>query len=398
MAVNVVAGPDPQPGQTPDPPPDTPAPQIESRFPPSEQAILAVRDQLFTDWESVWLQFRWNDSYAYFRFIAAERMPPPADWTLLQFKPGDSCTVWLAGQRALTGIITERQVSYDANRHQVQLIGKTWSRWGYKSSVDTLTGNFDGKTLSQVYKEVMSVYPGEPKIIGIVNPLPFQKLQNEVGELTWDFLERIARPRGAVLGSDQFGNYLLIGQHTYAVSALLKESVNIKAMECLISQDFFHLKYETRGQTAGSDQQYGSATNEMKCEVPGAGTLYSKLIIPSEQPVATKGELCDRANNEKKWRLGTEITANVVVYGWLSDGVHLWEAGQDVYVDSPMAMLNQTLKVRTVTFEQNNSVGTQTTLELVNPELLNDQQPFATGAPTAPAPAESPIISSAPQA
>jgi prophage tail gpP-like protein len=309
-------------------------------------------------------------------------MPPPADWTLLQFKPGDSCTVWLAGQRALTGIITDRQVSYNANQHQVQLIGKTWSRWGYKSSVDTLTGNFDGKTLSQVYKEVMSVYPGEPKIIGIVNPLPFQKLQNEIGELTWDFLERIARPRGAVLGSDQFGNYLLIGEHNYEVSALLKESVNIKSMECLISQDFFHLKYQTVGQTAGSDQQYGSATNELKCEVPGAaGVPYSKLIIPSEQPVATKGELCDRANNEKKWRLGTEITANVVVYGWLFDGKHLWEAGQKVFVDSPMAMLSEALKVRTVTFEQNSSVGTQTTLELVNPALLDDQQPFATGSP-----------------
>jgi hypothetical protein len=40
------------------------------------------------------------------------------------------------------------------------------------------------------------------------------KLQNEKGELIWDFLERIARPRGVVMGSDELGNILLIGNHT----------------------------------------------------------------------------------------------------------------------------------------------------------------------------------------
>jgi prophage tail gpP-like protein len=374
----------PKPGQSA---PDTPAPWVDSRFPPTEIAILEVNGQLFTDWEQIWLQFRWTEAFAYFRFIAAERMPTPADWKLLQFKPGDSCTVWLAGQRALTGIITDRQVSYDANRHQVQLIGKTWSRWGYKSSVDTPTGSFDGKTLSQVYTEVMGVYPGEAKIIGVVNPIPFTKLQNEVGELTWDFLERISRPRGAVLGSDQFGNYLLIGDHEYRVSAVLKEGENIKACECVISHDFFHQIFESRGQTAGDDEQSGAAANELKCILAGQPTLYSKLITQLDHPVKTTAEVCDHAHNVAKWHAGTEITANIVVYGWTYDGVHLWECGQNVYVDSPMAMLNMTLKIRTATFEQNNSVGTQTTLELVAPWMLNDRRVFGEpDAPVAPAP------------
>jgi prophage tail gpP-like protein len=382
-----VPSPPPKPGQVPDPPPDTPAPWVDSRFPPQEIAILEVNGLLFTDWEQIWLQFRWNEAFAYFRFIAAERMPP-SDWTLLQFKPGDSCTVWLAGQRALTGIITDRQVSYDANRHQVQLIGKTWSRWGYKSSVDTPTGSFDGMTLSQVYTEVMGVYPGEAKIIGQVNPIPFTKLQNEPGELTWDFLERISRPRGAVLGSDQFGNYLLIGDHTFRVSAVLKEGLNIKACECVISKDYMHLIYESRGQTAGDDEQSGAAANELKCTVGGSAELTSKLITPLDHPVKSQAEVCDHAHNIAKWHEGTLITATIVVYGWLYDGVHLWAPGQNVFVDSPMAMLNMTLKIRTVTFEQSNGVGTQTTLELVAPWLLNDRRVFDEGPdiPVAPTP------------
>ena len=52
-----------------------------------------------------------------------------------------------------------------------------------------------------------------------------------------------------------------------------------------------------------------------------------------------------------------------------------------------MAMLDMVLKVRTVTFEQNDHTGTQTTLELVAPWLLNDSGNWnvgQAGAPQAP--------------
>lgn len=360
------------------------APPNVSRFPDAEIAVLTVNGVAFSDWESIWLQYRWHDAFAYFRFIAAERTPP-SDWTLLQFKPGDKCEVWLAQQAALTGYITDRQVSYDAERHQVQLIGKSNTHWGYKSSVDTETGSFDGLTLEQVFKTVMSKYPGAPKVIGLVNPLPFVKLQNEVGELTWDFIERLAKVRGAVLGADNFGNYLLIGQHQYPVLGKLQEGVNIKACECRISHDQFFQAIDVRGHGAGSDESYGAAANELKCVVAGKAEVYSKLITPAEQPVSGQPEVCDRAYNEAKWTLGTEIVANVIVYGWTWDGKHLWTAGQNVYVDSPMAMLNMVMKVRTVTFEQNDRAGTQTTLELVAPWLLNDSGQWNSGVPGAPA-------------
>ena len=349
-------------------------------------------DNIFNDWESIWLQYKLNDSFAFFRFIAAERTPPPADWTLLQFRPGDSCVATLAGQLALTGLITDRQTSYDATRHQVQLIGKSDTHWGYKSSVDTPTGNFDGQNLQQVFETVVAPFPGSPQVWGTVDPTPFQKLQNEVGELTWDFLERIARPRGAVLGADNFGHYLLIGQHTNPVIATLKEGVNIKACECLISHDYLMTAYNSIGQTSGSDQNHGSSANEQTCTVAGTAAKYSKIITPMPFPVATQAEVCAHAYNEAKWHEGDRITANIVVYGWTWNGTDLWSAGQNVFVDSPMAMLNLVMKLRTVTFEQNSQVGTQTTLELVQPWALNDEvlnptDPAASGGSQSPTPA-----------
>lgn len=374
-----------------------PPPPNTSRFPNAEIASLVVNGVSFTDWESVWVQYRWNESFTHFRFIAAERTPLPANWTLLQFKPGDSCQVNLAGQVAINGIITDRQASYDATRHQVQLIGKSLTHWGYKSSVDTPTGSFDGMTLEQVFRQVMAVYPGGVDVVGVVNPLPFVKLQNQVGELTWDFLERISRPRGAVLGVSNNGEYLLVGTHSFPVMATLMEGVNIKACECLISHDIFYQIYDVRGQIAGSNQQYGASANELDCSVNGTAEQYSKLITPSEQPV-TQPELCDRAANEAKWHQGTEITATIVVYGWTYDGTNLWQAGMNVYVDSPMAMLDIVMKVRTATFEQNDRLGTITTLELVVPWLLNDIGTWNVGVPGAPpAPTPNPQGTPTPQ-
>ena len=194
-----------------------------------------------------------------------------------------------------------------------------------------------------------------------------------------------------MLGSNNFGNYLLIGQHQYPVLAKLQEGVNIKACECRISHDQFMQAFDVRGHGAGSDSSYGAAANELKCVVAGKAEVYSKLITPAEQPVSGQAEVCDRAYNEAKWVAGDEIVATVIVYGWTWDGKHLWTAGENVYVNSPSAMLNMVMKIRTVTFEQNDHAGTQTTLELVAPWGLNDDGNWNVGkpgAPSAPTPAE----------
>jgi prophage tail gpP-like protein len=383
----------------------TAVPPNTSRFPDSEIATLIVRGDLFTDWESIWLQWCWGAEYAFFRFIAAERTPPPSDWTFLQFKPGDPCQVNLGGQVALTGVICKRQTSYDAERHQVQLVGISTTHWAYKSSVDTPTGSFDGQNIVQIYQSVLAKFQGEKRVIGSPNLLPFEKCQNEKGESTWDFLERLARVRGCILGADNLGNFLLIGTHTAGVTAKLQEGVNIKACECVIDETELMENYEVDGHGAGNDDSYGAAKNEMKCITPGTAPVYSKTITPSEQPVSQQAEVCDRSHNEARWSEATKITATIIVYGWFMDteNKQLWTPGMDVYVDSPMAMLNMVMKIQCVTFEQDDQGGTHTTLQLVAPWGLLDEGNWNVGvqgapqAPTpdpasTPAPADTPVV------
>jgi prophage tail gpP-like protein len=351
---------------------------------PAETATLIVRGQKFEDWKSVWVQSRYAEAYPQFRFTAAERDPVPELWTKLQIKPGDECTILLGGQLAVTGVVITRQVAYDANNHAIQLSGKGLTWYATKSSVKHKTGNFDGKTFEQVGREVLATYGIQAKVIGKLNAIPFKRLQVEPGELVWDFLERIARPRGIILGSDIEGNTLFIDHHTNQTVEQLVESKNILRCQCVITQEHKFIDYIVRGQTGASDEQHGADASEQECTAKGTDDRYSALITPAEQPVWNKGEICDRAKNEAIWHEGTEIEATITVQGWLRAGTTLWHAGDDVYVQSPMAILNQVLKIQTATFTQDRESGTLTTLQLVPPWLLKDHNNFNVGKPGVP--------------
>ena len=361
---------------------------------PDEIATLIVKDKRFDDWETVWVQERWADSFSYFKFTAAERdreiTATKPLWSRLQFRPDDPCTILLAGQPAITGFIETRQVAYDANSHAVMLIGKSTPAWPARSSVDTKTGNFDGKNVEQIAREVLAPYPVGLKIIGAPNPMPFDKMQNQPGEMIWDFLERIARVRGIVMGSDAFGNFLLIGDHTMPVVTDLIEGVNIKKCQAVFSKEYAYEKFVVTGQTAASDGNSGPAASEQRAQVPGAGKIASVLITPTEQPVKSVVELYDRARNEEVWNDGTEIKVTITVQGWLRDGKTLWKPGDNVFVKSPMAMLNMTMKIQNVAFAQDSQNGTTSTLDLVPPWLLKDGthwNPNDPALPQGPAPA-----------
>ncbi|MBO4221946.1 phage baseplate assembly protein [Bradyrhizobium neotropicale] len=359
---------------------------------PQELAVLEVNGLKFDDWESVWVQKQWAEAFHWFRFTAAERDTEVNTargkvplWTRLQFKPDDACSMTLGGQLAITGFIETRQVAYDAHQHGVMLIGKSATAQAAKSSVDHKTGNFDKKNVVQIAQEVISAYGVGMKVIGAPDLTPFDKLQSEKGELVWDFLERVARPRGVVMGSDSFGNFLLIGEHSFPIVTDLIEGINIKSCQCVISHKTVFTENRVDGQHAASDGNSGTAASEQTCTVRGFTTaMRSMRLTPAEQPVKTPAEICNRARYESIWTNGTLIEATIVVQGWLRDGASLWEPGDEVHVYSPMAMLDMGLKIRTATFTQDRNSGTLTTLDLVAPWALRSSSNWDTSNPVQP--------------
>jgi prophage tail gpP-like protein len=348
---------------------------------PAEVAQLVVAGVKFEDWETVWVQHRWAEGWPLFRFTAAENASMPQFWTSLQFKPGDPCQIILGGQLAITGIILTRQTAYDARNHTVELsgAGKTWA--AATSSIDQKNnkGNFDNMPIKAICDKVFADFGVNVLQVGTVDQTPFDKCQSHPGELTFDFADKLARTRGATLGSDHLGNMLLIGEHSNPVVQNLTEGENILKMQCIISNEMMSTDYSVLGQAPNAEEVSASQAAEMEAQVPGTLKNFRKFIqTVAEQPVKSMGELQSRAAFEARFREGTLIRAFVTVQGWLRDGTNLWRAGDDVFVKSPMAMLNMVLKIQTATFQQDNHTGTTTVLELVLPWMLADQ-PYGTG-------------------
>jgi prophage tail gpP-like protein len=351
---------------------------------PYEQATLIVNGINFEDWESVFVQLKWHDAYSYFRFQSVERDTPAGLFYKLQFMPssdpGTTVAVNLGGVNVLIGFIETRQVAYQATQHGIEIQGKSATAPVARSSVNTKSGSFDGMTWQQVAEKVVSPYPTKIIPVGTLNALPFDKLQNQPGEPIWDFLERIARPRGIILGSDSWGNFLAIGDHHMPVlNTQLIEGQNIKKMQCVFHKDHTYEEYKVVAQSAASDDNHGTAASELERSWAGTGYRGSLLITPSEQPVKNIQEVLDRAKNEALWHEGPQIDATVTVQGWFRDDTNLWWPGDNVFVYSPMCPLNMMMKIETVTFTQDNSNGTQTQLDLKQPWALKDTAPMNVG-------------------
>jgi hypothetical protein len=90
------------------------------------------------------------------------------------------------------------------------------------------------------------------------------------------------------------------------------------------------------------------------------------------------------AYNEAGWSEGTKVQATVTTQGWMMPGTQLlWQAGDNVMVNSPMAVIDQVMSINTVTFTQDQR-GTLTTLDLVIPWLLRDKSPAGANFPLDP--------------
>lgn len=223
------------------------------------------------------------------------------------------------------------------------------------------------------------------KVVGALNPLPFVQCQNQPGETIWDFLERLARPRGIILGNDSFSNVLAVGPHDGPPASSLVEGVNIKKCAAIFHKTHSFEEIKAIGQTAGSDQVSGSAANEQEASWGGTGYYpQSELIVPSEQPIHSAAELKDRAHWESTWLASDEVKIFITVVGWYRAPGKLWWPLDEVAVYSAMIPMDAVMTIQTATFKQSNNGGTETEIELRFPWGLNSSTAIGRLAPPAP--------------
>jgi prophage tail gpP-like protein len=336
---------------------------------PDEIAVIEVNGHYYSDWETVWIKNQVEVTYSEFRFTCAERDPIPDTWDKLQLKPRDNVTIYLANVPAVKGTIIVRQVAYDANTHGVSLqgVGDPWFA-ARASIVPAQDMNTEGGIVD-IARKILAPTGVQLETVGNIDGTPFNPpVHPNPGETIFSFLERLGRDRKVLMGSTPDGKWLLIGSDNPALASSVIEGFNILSAQFIWNDIGARNFFMATGQKTANDEQNGRQAAEQQAVVQGNLGRYSPLVVPMEHPVWTDHEMQLRAEFEALTSMGTEITATVTVQGWFTPEGYLWQPRMAVTVKSPMAALpTQTLTVVSVTFQQDRSGGTRTTLELKQP-------------------------------
>jgi prophage tail gpP-like protein len=347
-----------------------------AKFIDSEKAVVTVRGIQLQDWETVWVQLRWGEAWDEFRFTMAER-GPPTPWALLQFFPGDSCSITLGGYLAITGYIISRQVSYDSTNHAVQLWGATQTYFATKSSAYTKTNSFDGQTYGQIVRALFKPYPVTVVDKGIPNNEPLKQVQVQQGESNWDMAERLGRQLGVIISTNKDAEIILVWPHAGDGGGSLIEGVNILKCQAIGSMQHTKRRFFVPSQKAGSDESSGKeATQILGKAQSNVQAIESLQVTPSETPLQANPPADARAQQERKWADTSIFEAHVTVQGWENTTIvggtgDLWRPGSVVNLVSPMIPWDGPMGIKSATFTQDSKSGTLTTLELWLPSRLN---------------------------
>lgn len=340
---------------------------------PSEQAEVSVSGpggaQILKNWESVWVQAIYGDPVRYFRFTVSEGKPLASNFADLRAAPGDAVRIFLGGRLALTGYINWRQVAYDAYRHGVLLQGRGNNQDPIDSSVITKAGGgeFNGYKLEAIAAKVLAPFKIQFIMKGD-SGAPFESVQTNPTETVMNFIDRLARMRGVVLGEDENGNLIGLNENMgVGTTGALVEGQNIKEAQCLIQDPMLQHAYAMYGQGRGSDKRSGKTQNQLSAyALDPTVKRYRPRTLMAPRPPENVQDLQTLLDFEVHWRQGTYIDADITVYGWLRSEGSLWNPGDSVHVTSPMLLLNQELKIAQCTFIQDKSTGTVTELKVTN--------------------------------
>jgi prophage tail gpP-like protein len=369
-------------GGTTEPPPQAPPPAPVARFGSKEIMTLEVNGQLFTNWTSVRVEQKVTEWFPVFQFECTEESPMPLSINAAQFVPGDIVRVYVGGVSAVFGYITERHVGYDAKQHGVRLIGvgRTADLTNSSVPLEKLNGN-DGKSWTQLATD-LSAHLGIPVTsVGNVDNKPFDNVQIQPGDTIQSVLERYARMRNIVIGSDPNGALLAIGENQSASSGELVEGRNILRANCVLRDQMVFKKLFVVGQGYGSDGANGDQQNKQLAFLPGSSTRNRYMLVPADIAEKDDHGVQRRVKMEQLFTEGSYLEAQITVQGWFKDenkSESVWRAGEYYTVNSPMLILDTLLGCAACVYEQSDA-GSTTTLTMVLPIHMNGLLNFRDG-------------------
>ena len=298
---------------------------------------------------------------------------------------GDSCTVKIGDDTAISGYIDDVEPEYTKDEHALMVTGRSKAgdlvdcsvehESGYQN--ETIGWNFAKQPLENIVQAIL--YPFGLKVIKKCNTGdvfsgggPSQAgFAFEPGEKAFEAIDRLCHMRGVLPISDEQGNVLLVqagSEHVDCDILLGAQAAGSATAEYIrgnFSQKDRHSQYVVRGQRPATDTFFAADCAHIKASSKDPGvSRYRPLSIIADDIIYKKTAQL-RADWEACVRVGRAGSITVGLTGWRMPNHELWPINKMVDVYAPPFQLNyDPLLICGVTFTRNIDAGTVTELTL----------------------------------
>lgn len=327
-----------------------------------------------------------------------ERMPSDFDVSLTEkypgqasklfVTPGQSVIVRLGDSRVITGYVDRYSPSISPYGHSVRISGRGKCQdlvdcSAYIKGMSSVPAN--GDNAEAVITPFVNLFG-----ISVNNTITDQSARANssappfninIGETTWEIIDRLARWGQFLCYEDTFGNLVMAQLGKESMASGVAEGFNIEAASYTMAYDQRFSDYIAYMQTTTSynDQidanslSYGPIYDKQI-------TRYRPKIIISEQTVYGQDIAQERLNWELARRYGRSKAVNVTCDSWRDSDGALWTPNRLIYVNIPsLKIQSQTWIIGEVTFRRDAS-GTHADLLLMPKEAYDPEptvlQPF----------------------
>lgn len=307
----------------------------------------------------------------------------PASTAQRWVKPFERCELRLGGSLLLTGHVDRIEPRLTAKDLGAAVSGRSLTADLVDCPPGTRGGQFRGSTFAAIARavaapfgvEVVDEVPdGRPVAIGTI----------EEGETAFEFLERLARQRGALLTDDPSGRLVVSLPAPRRAAVELREGANILAVSASFDVSKRFSEYRTKGQDGvASARTAAPALVPVNGEArPGGGArpsqaaLVRDAAVPRFRPRTVNAEggegaasPADRARAEMAKAIAKSLVIKVTVKGYHQAPGRLWAINEEVGLRVPTLDLSgDDFIVTEVTYGLDPKAGATTVVQLGLPE------------------------------
>ena len=287
---------------------------------------------------------------------------------------GDQVQCYLAGQLVVDGIVTVRQVSFDAEHHGVEIIVSSLAENVTVSTVSANPGQYLNQTLQQMGSAVFGAVGVGFVVEGASGAdKPFPRVSEHVGETRFEFVERLCRMRNCHMVDDGMGTVHATRNPSGTVPIMLAEGENVWKARMVARVDDTADFVAYVGQMPNFGGGWSNPSSYAGTSVPGV-TVNRPTKYACEMN-ADNTDCMLRANHERDILAFEQIDVTITVKDWLLPDGSLWysHVGDTVGVYSPLLFPGETptLWICGVRHKQGNGEGGEGTTT----EILLTNQP-----------------------